>query len=432
MITEIENTFWFSESGVSHKTLPVGVYLLRFHQMKNEFYLSKSSDFNVPEKMYGDFSIVDRWLKTYEEKKARKKNLGILLSGIKGAGKTLTAELLCKKANQPVIMIRSGFAGENFETFLTNPQLGNCTIFIDEFEKTYNSNTSDGVRNAGEGLLQLLDGGYSTSHLFIFTVNDQDKMNDFLMNRPSRIYYRSDYTELPESVIREVGKDKNLSDDFITDLILCMKTLGNNASFDALMSIIDEAQRFGEKPSKAARYLNFKRSNMKCSLRVRAENLADGSIESEFSTINCTPNYDYDDDYEERINDTVTIRVPITITQSEEGFLKFNGYLEEGESLKDLDEDRVEELLDLVPKAKSRRQCNRYITLLFFSSKEEFRNFYFENRNKGEFEITLTKDDLKAANKRDSYAQAIINDLNLKEFKFTLEFDPYKDYGKAF
>lgn len=428
MITEINNEYYFSEAGTPHSKLPLGVYLLRYDSMRQVFYLSKTSDFNLPSKMYGDFSIVDRWLKTYEEKKAKRKNLGVLLSGVKGAGKTLTAELLCKKANQPVIMIRSAFVGEGFETFMTNPELGDCTIFIDEFEKTYNgstsdgqrnASTSDGQRNAGEGLLQLLDGGYTTSHLFIFTVNDQSKMNDFLMNRPSRIYYRSDYSELPEDVIREVGQDRGLSEDDINDLLICAQTLGNNASFDSLISIIEEAKRFGETPSKAAKYLNFKRESSSFSMRIEVENLETGVVERDYKmSISMAP------------GSTFTQCALFEYTQSRESWLEEMIDYETDNGEEQISQTRIDELAAKCPEAL-RRKRSRYINIFEFDNSKDLQDFYFKYRKTGRFEYKLTKEELIRLN-NDSTTIRAIKELKLENYRIWVEIDPYKDYGRAF
>jgi hypothetical protein len=64
-LLKVENTY-FIGSGTHEDKLPLGIYFIRQNQ-KNEYYLERLADrFNIPEKLYGDFSIVDRWIQSVE------------------------------------------------------------------------------------------------------------------------------------------------------------------------------------------------------------------------------------------------------------------------------------------------------------------------------------------------------------------------------
>ena len=120
-ITSIQGTY---------DKLPVGVYNLECDE--SGYFLTKTDDFKLPKKIYGDMSIVDRWLHTYQ---TRGRNLGVLLAGLKGGGKTITAKLLAIKSGLPIIIINSPYYGSSFISFLSNECLGDCVIFLDEYEK---------------------------------------------------------------------------------------------------------------------------------------------------------------------------------------------------------------------------------------------------------------------------------------------------------
>ena len=238
-IAEIEKTF---------EKLPIGVYNLGLDN--SGYFLTETSEFSLPNKIYGDMSIVDRCVKTYESKK---RNVGILLSGLKGGGKTVTAKLLANKVNKPIINISAPYAGPDFIDFITNPILGECVIFLDEYEKIYSSNKRDSDGN--DSLLSLLDGPYETHHLFIFTVNEPT-INSNLINRPSRILYSKEYHGLSQEDVTEIAED--ILDDkiFMEDLIMtCNKIY--QLSFDILISIIDEVNRFHEPASKCIEFMNL-------------------------------------------------------------------------------------------------------------------------------------------------------------------------------
>lgn len=262
MIIKNNNDYYFSKQGDPCAKLDNSVYKLCVDPKTMELYLSKIMDkFSLPSKLYGDFSIVERWIKTYEDKIKEHKNLGILLSGSRGAGKTLTAKYLCNKLldKQPVILINSSIPKVALIEFFTNPELGNCIVFVDELEKTYK--TKDGFSNKGtigEDFLELLDGSFSTSHLYLFVTNESESLSSYLFNRPSRIHYYKEYKGLSKDIVREIGKDYKLSNEFIDDLIECSIKLGTNNTYDSIISIINESVRFNEKPSVAAANMNFK------------------------------------------------------------------------------------------------------------------------------------------------------------------------------
>ena len=88
------------EIGLKLSSRP-GNYLLKRDMMSGEFYLSPTLPFKLPEKIYGDTSVIQRWLKSYEVNSS--KNMGILLSGLKGAGKTILDQKLCIDSNKPII-----------------------------------------------------------------------------------------------------------------------------------------------------------------------------------------------------------------------------------------------------------------------------------------------------------------------------------------
>lgn len=246
-ILQTGNIYRIAEIQATYEKLPVGVYNLNVSP--GGFFLTKTWDFKVPEKIYGDLSPVDRWLKTYESKT---RNVGVLLSGLKGGGKTITAKLLAIKANKPIIVIGQPFHGPEFTDFITDPALGDCVIFIDEFEKIYRPNND---KDGNDSLLSLLDGPYETHHLFIFTVN-QTNINSNLINRPSRILYAKRYEGLSDEEIVEIANDKLVNKEFMEDLLRNSRRIFQ-LSFDILISIIDEMNRFNEPASRCMEYMNL-------------------------------------------------------------------------------------------------------------------------------------------------------------------------------
>ena len=238
--------------------LKKGVYSLKYDDMRG-FYLHVEEPFTFPEKMYGDDdNIIRRAITKFN---SIDRNLGVLLTGLKGSGKTLTAKKLCVESGLPVIIIPQCYSGPAFIEFMTSSELGSCVVFIDEFEKLYYGNSGDRQLDQGsDDMLRILDGPYTTHNMFVFTTNT-DRINECLINRPSRIFYRKNYGSLGDKVVREVAEDMLADKSYIDDLIHTCSILPF-VSFDILTSLIKESNLFGERPSECVKYMNLVRDRL--------------------------------------------------------------------------------------------------------------------------------------------------------------------------
>lgn len=231
----------------TYDKLPPGNYMLKFDRSTFSYYLLKKPPFSLPKKIYGDVSIVDRWLKSWKHNSD--KNMGILLSGIKGSGKTVTAQKMCIDSKLPVIMISEPFEGSEFVDFLTSPILGECIIFIDEYEKVFDyDNSSD--------MLSLMDGMYNTKLLFLLTVN-KDYIADYMVNRLNRIKYKKVYADLDTETINGVIEDLLINKDHRNSIFKFFERV-NLRTFDLLTSIIKEMNLFNEDAIECGKHLNLK------------------------------------------------------------------------------------------------------------------------------------------------------------------------------
>lgn len=248
VIIQNHSHFSLGEISASHDKLPVGNYALQFDRNTGTYFLMAQPDFKLPTKLYGDFSFIERWKMSYENNSA--KNLGILLSGTKGTGKTIAAQLFCRIMNKPVIFITQAEAGPNFESFISNPIFAESIIFIDEFEKVYRRDDDT------NSLLTLMDGMYHTKLIFLLTANDPTSINNKLQNRLNRIKYHKLYEKLDPATIKEVVDDLLTKTEHRESIDKFVETF-DMMTMDVLTSVIREVNLFNQDAITCAKYLNL-------------------------------------------------------------------------------------------------------------------------------------------------------------------------------
>lgn len=176
----------YGDAITTYGQLPCGTYDVIFSKFKG-FYLVKHSDLEVKEsKVYGNSPHkVEKVMKTFE---AFDRNCGVILSGVKGIGKSLFARLLAIegiKKGLPLLIVSSYIPG--IADFLSSIDQ-ECIVLFDEFEKTF-SDKADGDIKPQEELLSLFDGIDNGKKLFVITCNETYKLNSYMLNRPGRFHY---------------------------------------------------------------------------------------------------------------------------------------------------------------------------------------------------------------------------------------------------
>lgn len=218
-------------------------YLLTKENDKLKLQVAK--DFTFPKKIYGnELEVVKRFANTFLSNSS---SMGVLFSGFKGSGKTLTAKLLTKEVGLPVILITSPYTSQELHKFFNDVQQ-EVVVFIDEFEKVYKENSEQ------EQFLPILDGVFDSKKLFIFTSNTF-RINEFLKSRPSRIRYHKEYMGLEEDTIEEIIDDLLNNKEHKAGLLSVIELLGS-ISADTLITLIDEMNLYNEDVYKSIKYLN--------------------------------------------------------------------------------------------------------------------------------------------------------------------------------
>lgn len=218
--------------------LAPGIYVVKFSPDIG-FYLTEQEPMSLPDKTYGsNDGRADMVVKTYLSRQHC--NTGVLLTGNKGSGKTLLTKQIClllEKIGMPILLLEEPFAGTSFSSFMNNI-VQPCAVLIDEFEKKYKREEE---QNA---LLSLLDGTGVNNKLFLLTSNSE-KVSEFLISRPSRLFYHWRYGKLEEEVLIGYCKD-NLKDQKHTDNLRTLWGVSSDMSFDVLQSLVEELNRYPE------------------------------------------------------------------------------------------------------------------------------------------------------------------------------------------
>ena len=234
--------------------LPVGVYTV--NQNKNGFYLTRTDDFKLPDMVFGDVAkLSERIIKTFKD---RRRSTGVLLSGLKGSGKTLLSKFIAtelQKQKFPIILVNDSYDPNDLTQFISSIN-DECMILFDEFEKNYKDNEdSDYVQQ--ENLMTLFDGTIETKKLYVLTCNDLRDIHRMFLNRPGRMYYHIKYSGLSEDVIEDFCEAKLNNKTHISSIVKIGALIGD-FSFDMLDAIVEEVNRFDIKPVDALSILNIR------------------------------------------------------------------------------------------------------------------------------------------------------------------------------
>ena len=241
----IGDTYWQSTKGNYTATLPTALLNISYDERKG-FYLEKMDDkFDFQHKIYGvETELINRVKKTYVN---TNRNLGILLNGVKGTGKTVTSKLIANEIGIPVLVVQHAFAG--LVDFI-NSIKQDVIIFIDEYEKIFQERHT---------LLTIMDGVLSNEYrkFFILTTNET-YINDNLLQRPGRIRYFKTFGNLKPNVVNEIVDDFLVHKHLKKDVVRFVSSL-ELITIDIVKSIVEEVNIHEESPEMFKDIFNCKK-----------------------------------------------------------------------------------------------------------------------------------------------------------------------------
>ena len=226
----------YDDSMQIYTQLPPQSYQVCFNP-NSGFSLEKYAEIKVNEKIYGvHLSKVQKVLRSYAK---FDRNLGVILSGDKGIGKSLFSKLLAIegiKKGYPIIIVNNYIPGIASYLNSINQEV---IILFDEFDKTF---SRSGNEKAQTELLSLFDGIAMGKKLFVITCNILTGLNNYLVNRPGRFHYHFRFEYPTPEEIREYMEDHLLKSQYkeIDKIISFSEKIYLN--YDCLRAIAFELQ----------------------------------------------------------------------------------------------------------------------------------------------------------------------------------------------
>lgn len=227
--------------GTQVNTIKPGVY--QYRSSLSGWYLERIRDrFEFPFRVFHfDDTIVDRICSGW--RLLTEGNLGVLLNGVKGTGKTVSAQLAANAMIDlgiPVILVNDPIPmGDVLEEIHQE-----VVLFYDEFEKTHHRDEDQ------QRLLSVLDGVSRSKYRRMYLlVTNEASIDKNLLDRPGRIRYKFEFDGLKREhldmiVDAYLAEDQKGLKDEIVEWLLQRQVV----SVDAVIKTIEEVNAFKESP----------------------------------------------------------------------------------------------------------------------------------------------------------------------------------------
>ena len=255
----------FNNAITTYDQLPPKTYRVDYDPETRIFSLLEAHDFEIPEtKIYGQH--LDKVKKVLNAMDKMNRNLGVILSGDKGIGKSLFSKCLGLKARKkgiPVILVNE--YNEGIANFLEEIEQ-TVMILFDEYDKTFN----DKKYNCQAEMLSLFDGVSAGKKLFVITCNEIQSLSQYLINRPGRFHYHFRFLYPTADEIRDYMEDK-LDKQYYDEIENVIAfSVRMNLNYDCLRSIAFELNN-GLKFQEAINDLNIIRISQYKNIKIIVE-----------------------------------------------------------------------------------------------------------------------------------------------------------------
>lgn len=255
----------FNNAITTYDQLPPKTYRVDYDPETRIFSLLEAHDFEIPEtKIYGQH--LDKVKKVLNSMDKMNRNLGVILSGDKGIGKSLFSKCLGLKARKkgiPVILVYEYHEG--IANFLEEIEQ-TVMILFDEYDKTFDEKK----HNCQAEMLSLFDGVSAGKKLFVITCNEIQSLSQYLINRPGRFHYHFRFLYPTADEIRDYMEDK-LDKQYYDEIENVIAfSVRMNLNYDCLRSIAFELNN-GLKFQEAINDLNIIRISQYKNIKIIVE-----------------------------------------------------------------------------------------------------------------------------------------------------------------
>lgn len=255
----------FNNAIITYDQLPPKTYRVDYDPETRIFSLLEAHDFEIPEtKIYGQH--LDKVKKVLNSMDKMNRNLGVILSGDKGIGKSLFSKCLGLKARKkgiPVILVNEYHEG--IANFLEEIEQ-TVMILFDEYDKTFDEKK----HNCQAEMLSLFDGVSAGKKLFVITCNEIQSLSQYLINRPGRFHYHFRFLYPTADEIRDYMEDK-LDKQYYDEIENVIAfSVRMNLNYDCLRSIAFELNN-GLKFQEAINDLNIIRISQYKNIKIIVE-----------------------------------------------------------------------------------------------------------------------------------------------------------------
>lgn len=255
----------FNNAITTYDQLPPKTYRVDYDPETRIFSLLETHDFEIPEtKIYGQH--LDKVKKVLNSMDKMNRNLGVILSGDKGIGKSLFSKCLGLKARKkgiPVILVNEYHEG--IANFLEEIEQ-TVMILFDEYDKTFDEKK----HNCQAEMLSLFDGVSAGKKLFVIKCNEIQSLSQYLINRPGRFHYHFRFLYPTADEIRDYMEDK-LDKQYYDEIENVIAfSVRMNLNYDCLRSIAFELNN-GLKFQQAINDLNIIRISQYKNIKIIVE-----------------------------------------------------------------------------------------------------------------------------------------------------------------
>ena len=232
-------SFKFNTDGLECNLTPGMVYNIKVDSYTRAVSLEETTPFSMPSKVYctsRDKRFIEKVLNSY--KLSENGFTGVMLSGLKGSGKTIMAKSIANESNLPIINIDKSIRPWALKVLVELLGDTNICFMFDELDKLLEDYDDS-------ALLQILDGADTKGkHMILFTCNNEEYISEYLINRCSRIRYWRKFDEMSPSLIMEVLNDKLNDKKEVESLTDFIKDNFEICSFDNIASFINEVNNY--------------------------------------------------------------------------------------------------------------------------------------------------------------------------------------------